>query len=349
MDEAARYTDAEIDELVSHVLALRMDYVQRLLGTAGVAYSGLRKGELRARVRTAIADGHLTVEKVVAFLDEVEPGAKQHVFVLRPKATLNSAWKDTSTVRQRLSQVSGSKEFLDASVPVLMPEEFRLSSIRLVNGGVEINGVEARHYTERDEDYDDTTRTEEGLPVQLRAYVERVARTTVILRWNTETRHAALHITQATGRGLESNHYRKVAQRFGDAVSSFLDFDDFQDVDLHKVIHELGRRERAKTQALTRSRRGTWDTVNGAELVATSPSTGASVYDDPNLTAAIVQVADPSTGQSGNLYWLPGDAGNPLSEELHVTIIASDSRVNFMVPSTPESVQHVINQIRRLL
>jgi hypothetical protein len=342
------YSDAQIEELVSHVVGLRMDYIQQLLKGVKVSYSGRRKGELRDRVRAAIVDGKLSVQAVVAYLDKVEPGGKQHVFVLRPKKQLNDAWKDTTAVTRKLRRSIKTKGLLGAPPPVLMPEEFQLSSIKVNDDLVEIAGVEARRYTERDEAYDDETTTAEGLPVQLRAYVERVARSSVRLRWHTNTRHAALHITQATGRGVDRDHYRNLADRFGDAVSSFLDFTEFKDADLHKVIHILGDKERAKTGAWTMSRRGTWDTIDGAELVATSPGTNVSVYDDPKLAAAIGQVATIDTGQAGNLFWLPGGNGSPLTERLHVTIVASDSRVHFMVPSSPRIVEYVIGQIRSI-
>jgi hypothetical protein len=347
MDEVV-YTEAAIEELVSHVVALRMDFVQKLLAEVGVAYSGLRRAALRDRVRSAIEDGRLSVETVVAFLDRVEPGGKQHVFMMRPRAQLNTKWKDTTSVMRSLRRTKAAKSLLDAAVPLLMPEDFELSSIRVADGGVEIVGVEARRYTDRDESYDRRTTSEEGLPVELRAYVERVARSTIVLRWNTSTRHATLHITQATGRGIERDHYRQVRGRFAQSVKSFLDLDEFIDLDLHAVIHKLGEKERSGTDALTRSRRATWDTANGGEMSATSPSTNASVHDDPALAAAIGQVADPTTGQIGNVYWLKLD-GSPLSEDLHTNIIASDSRVHFMVPSTPESVDYVVDQIRSLL
>jgi len=348
MDAAQSPSEAQIEELVSHVLALRMDFVQQLLASVGVPYSRARKGQLRERVRDAIAEGTLSVEEVVQFLNKVEPGGKQHVFMLRPSASLNATWTDAEALRKQLESLGATKDLLGAPLPLLMPETLELSSVKVEKSFVEIVGVEARRYTDRDEAYDSSTTSEDGLPVQLRAYVERIARSTVTLRWDTDTRHAALHITQATGRGLERDHYRQVAERFGTAVSPFLDFSQFADINLHKVIHRLGEKEQ-DGKALTRSRRGRWHTGSGFELLATSPSTIASVYDDQDLRAAIGEVATPHTGQSGNLYWLAGGDGNPLAEDLHLTIIAADSRVHFMVPSSPETVDYVLGQIRSLL
>lgn len=342
------YDEAEIDELVSHVMALRMDFIQNLLRAQQVVFTGLRKGELRERLREAVADGRITVERIVAFLDAVEPGGKQHVFLLRPSRALNDEWTDAQSVRARLRRRRQVRAILDATLPLLMPEELMLSRILIGDRTVEITGVEARRYFERDEAYDQQTMSEEGLPVELRAHVRHVARSTVTLRWNTATRHAALHITQATGQGLERDHYRKVLERLGSAVAPWLDLSAFRDVDLHRVIHQLHDRERRRTNALTLSRRGRWELLDGSEMEAISASMRASVFHDARLTAAIDQVADPASGQSGNLYWLARD-GTPLTEDLHVTIIAYDSRVHFMRPSTPESVEHVVGQIRTLL
>jgi hypothetical protein len=341
-------TEQELDALVSHVLALRMDFIQRLLATARIPYSGLRKAELRDRLREGLDDRRLVLSEVVRFLDEVEPGGKQHVFLVRPHSTLNGDWSDPAANRRRLRQRRDLRALVDASLPVMMPDELTLSAIRLGPDRVEITGVEARHYDERDERLDQITVSPEGLRVELRAHVQRVARTIVRLRWDTGTRHAALHITQASGRGVERDYYRDVFNRLGQAVSPWLDLSAFGDVDLHTVIHELHDRERSGRGVLTRSRRGRWETTAGAEMEAISASTSASVFQDPKITAAIGAVADRVSGQAGNLYWLQLD-GNPLSEELHTTIVAFDSRVHFMRPSDPASVDHVIGQIRRLL
>jgi hypothetical protein len=340
--------DGEIDELVSHVPALRKDFVQDLFRESEVPFSGLRKPELRARLREAISDGDITTAQVAAFLDQAEPGGKQHVFLLRPRRVLNDGWRDVTAVRRRLAARPAVRDLLDGTVPLLMPESLELSRVAVARPVIEIVGVEARRYFERDEFYDKQTVSDEGLPVELRAHVQRVARSTVVLRWNTTTRHAALHITQASGRGLPRDHYRNVLDRFADTVEPWLDFSQFRDVNLSKVIHLLHRQERGGASALTKSRRGRWETEDGSELEAISASVDASVFSDRRLTAAIGQVETPASSQSGNVYWLPVD-GSGVTEPLHVTIIAFDSRVHFMVPSSTEAVEHVIGQIRRLL
>ncbi len=338
--------DAETDELVSHVLALRKDFVQQLLREHGIPYSG-RKGQLRQRLVGGIEDGTVTLARVAAFLDEVEPGGKQHVFLLRARKALNDGWRDPAAVHERLQRRKAVHGLLDAPTPLLMPSELTLSRVLVQDGLVEITAVEARRYLERDESYDREARTEEGLPIVLKAHVERVARSTVLLRWDTGTRHAALHVTQASGRGLSRNHYREVYERFAAAVEPWLALTDFRELDLRKAVHALQLRERAG-DALTRSRRARFETDDGAEIEAVSASTGSGIYSDSQATRAVGQVEGPASGYSGNFYWL-GAAGTPLDEDLHVSILAFDARVHFMVPSTPEAVEHVLGQIRSLL
>jgi hypothetical protein len=348
-DEPTDFTDADLDELVSHAMSLRKDFLQDLLGAANVSRADRDrpKAELRILLRELINTDQLPVARVVRFLDEQEPGGKQHVFMLRPPKAYNDAFKDIASVHRRLARRTGVKDLLGAELPLVMPEDLTLSSVRLADGMIEVVGVEARRYFERDERYDEDATSEDGLPIELRAYVERVARSTVVLRWNVTERHAGLHITQATSRGLSRNHYRDVRDRFAQVVSPWLDLDEFKNVNLRKVIHKLQQREQTATP-WTRSRRGRWETDDGSEVEATSSSVDASLFTDRRVKAAVGQVSDADSGSSGNMYWL-SRVDNPLHEPLHITIVASDSRIHFMLPSNPEAVGHVLQQIRRLL
>jgi hypothetical protein len=119
-------------------------------------------------------------------------------------------------------------------------------------------------------------------------------------------------------------------------------------VNLAKVLHELHRRERTREHVITKSRRGRWETEDGSELEAIGASADSSFYEDLQLKAAVGQVETPASSQSGNLVWLPDGTG-PLTDPLHIMILAFDSRLNFMVPSSPQEVNYVLEQVRRLL
>ncbi len=288
----------------------------------------------------------LSVEEILAFLAEHEPAGKQHVFLYRVDRGVDEAWRDTSAVRQAI-QAADLEQLLDAELPVAMPEDLTLSSILLSGDEVEITAVEARHYTEHLEDLDRPEEIEDGTQIEWRAYAHRVARSTARLRWHLGQRTAELHVTQATERGTIRNYYDEVVNRFTQQVSAFLDFTAFSPLDLHKVLYKLGQFEQ-DGQALTRSREAYFESPGGSHVRARSPSKEASVYSEPVVRQALGPVDTPTSGQGGNLYWLHSAASGILEEDLHTVIVAADSRIHFMRPSSLNAIGYVLGQVRSL-
>lgn len=339
-------TNDETDALLSHVLSLRRDFINHLL-RGKVPFSGRRKAELRGQLKQALEEGLLTVEDVLRFLAENEPAGKQHVFLYRVGRQINEAWLDSDSVRQAIEGTEHG-ELLDAELPVAMPEALTLSSIRLAGQEVEITAVEARRYTEHLEDLDRPEELDDGTEVEWRAYAQRVGRSTARLRWHLGTRTAELHITQATERGAVRNYYDEVAERFAQQVSPFLDFSGFQPINMHKVLHELGRLEQSGNP-ITRSRESSFESPGGSHVRARSSSRSTSVYGEQVVRQALGPVDTPTSGQGGNLYWLKDAAGDgSLQEDLHTVVVASDSRIHFMRPSSIEAIAYVLGQVRSL-
>jgi len=346
MEGSLEITSGEIDALLSHVLSLRRDFINDLLRDRA-PFSGRRKAELRGQLKQALEEGALTVEDILAFLSEREPAGKQHVFLYRVGRETNEVWRDTEAAREAI-RVADHEDLLDAELPVAMPEALTLSSIRLSDEEVEIAAVEARRYTEHLEELDRPEVMDDGTEIEWRAYAHRVARSTARLRWHLGTRTAELHITQATERGTIRNYYDEVANRFADEIASFLDFGAFQPIDLHKVLHKLGQFEQ-DGQALTRSREAYFESPGGSHVRARSPSRAASVYSEPVVRQALGPVDTPTSGQGGNLYWLRSAADNGvLEEDLHTVIVAADSRIHFMRPSSIDAIAYVLGKVRSL-
>jgi hypothetical protein len=346
MTSAADISPEETEALLSHVLSLRRDFINDLL-RGKVPFAGRKKGELRVQLQLALETGALTVEDVLSFLAEREPAGKQHVFLYRAKASVNDEWRDTDEVRQAIEE-AGYEELLDAELPVAMPEELTLSSITVDGDEVEIIAVEARRYTEHVEALDEFGEDEEGTEIEWRAFAHRVARSTVRLRWDLTTRGVELHITQATEKGTVRNYYDEVVQRFAEQVSSFLDFSKFSPINMHKVLHELGRLEQG-VSPLTRSRETSLESPGGSHVRVRSASRTASVYEEQVVRQALVPVDTPTSGQGGNLYWLQGAAQDGvLDDDLHTVIVAHDARIHFMRPSSVDAIAYVLGQVRSL-
>ncbi|HEU4738593.1 MAG TPA: hypothetical protein VFS54_05865 [Solirubrobacterales bacterium] len=336
----------ETEALLSHVLSLRRDFINDLL-RGKVRFAGLKKGELRGQLKLALEEGLLSVEDVLNFLAEREPAGKQHVFLYRAQSSVNDEWQSSDAVIQAVEE-AGYGDLLEAELPVAMPEELTLSSIKVDESEVEITAVEARRYTEHIEDLDEYGEADDGTEIEWRAFAHRVARSTVRLRWDLTTRGAELHITQATEKGTVSNYYGEVVQRFSQQIGSFLDFSKFQPINMHKVLHELARLEQG-ANPLTRSRETSFESPGGSNVRARSPSRTASLYEEQVVRQALGSVDTPTSGLGGNLYWLQAAAQNGvLDDDLHTVIVAHDARVHFMRPSSVEAIAYVLGQVRSL-
>lgn len=334
----------ETQALLSHVLSLRQDFINDLL-RGKVPFAGRKKAELRGQLKQGLEEGALSVEDVLRFLEEREPAGKQHVFLYRAKGSLNDEWRSTEAVRQAIKE-AGYEELLDAELPVAMPERLALSSIVVDEDKVEIIAVEARRYTEHVEDLDQFGEDDEGTEIEWRAFAHRVARSTVRLRWDLSTRGVELHITQATEKGTVRDYYDEVVQRFSEQIGPFLDFANFQPIDMHKVLHELASLEQGPNP-LTRSRETSFESPGGSNVRARSSSHAASVYQEHVVRQALNPVDTPTSGQGGNLYWLQAATqGGALDDDLHTVIIAHDSRIHFMRPSSVEAIAYVLGQVR---
>jgi hypothetical protein len=128
--------------------------------------------------------------------------------------------------------------------------------------------------------------------------------------------------------------------------------DRFQRSDLHRLIRKLHELERAGTPE-ARSHRLGHRSRGGRNIEAASPTFRDSVTGEAGIDAALASIAGASTGRLGNFYWLanvePNGNANPLPGDLHLIVVANESRVNFMVPSSREAVTYVLQRIRALI
>ena len=262
---------------------------------------------------------------------------------------LVQGWRNADALRTRLTEAN-VVELLDARLPLVLPEELSLSSIAVDSGGrfVTISAVERREYREREPSRDRVEVDTAGRTVELLAYVHVVTRGLLTFRWDLVTNTAALHITQS-GRGYV---YEDAEQRFARLVQPFLAFDRFTRTDLQRLIGRLHELAQAGTPEARPHRLG-YRSRGGISVEAASATYRDSVTGEAAIDGALATIAGASTGRLGNFYWLAGiDHGgvaNPLPADLHVVVIANESRVNFTVPSSREIVTYALQRIRALI
>ncbi len=333
--------------MLTFLLTLRLDRVRDFLGRHDLPKYGNR-ADLRERLEENLANGAITIVDLVDFLDEVEPWSKQHVFLYDGGDDLVEGWRNADAVRARLAAANVAA-LLDERLPLALPEEPTLSSVSVEQGRfVTITAVERREYRERDASRDRGEVDADGRVVELRAYVHVVTRGLLIFRWDLLTNTAALHITQ----GGSYYKYDEAEQGFARLVQPFLALDRFGHTNLHGLIRRLHELEQRGAPEARIHRLG-YRSRGGRNIEAASPTFRDSVTGEAGIDEALTAIAGGSTGRLGNFYWLagvnPNGNANPLPGDLHLIVVANDSRVNFMVPSSREAVTYVLQRIRALI
>jgi hypothetical protein len=175
---APGFTDDEQEQLVTDLLALKKTQICDFLARSGLLKSGTKE-EIRSPIEVALRDGTLSFAHLVQFLDEVIPWGKQHVLLYKGPRTSIANWKNTDWLANLLKQNRLGK-YLNAQLPLALPNMMKLSSILHDGSRLRITGIKKREWWERNPEYDDRTKTDEGDDVELRAFVHRVTRSLVL-------------------------------------------------------------------------------------------------------------------------------------------------------------------------
>ena len=342
--ESPTFTDDEHAQIVTGLLALKKTQIRDFLARVGLKKSGTKE-DIRGRIEAALDDGSVTLSQLVQFLDEVIPWGKQHLFLYKGPRTSIANWKKTDWVANLLKKHRMGK-YLNANLPLALPEKMKVSSILHDGGRLRITAIKRRDWWERNEEYDASRVTEDGDDVELRAFIHRVTRSLVAFEWDLNANVAFLQIAQL----LTGAYYDEVAEEFFQLVAEWLDIKLFSTVDLRPVIKKLQELE-VTGNAETRSRGFNYRTLEGRTIDIRSSSQEQAVLGEAAIDAALEDVRKSGVGRIGNFYWLPNTnvnpSFNPLKEELHAFIVGSRQRINFPTPNVEPTVRYVLSRIRK--
>lgn len=339
----AAFTEDEQALIVTDLLALKKPQIGEFLSRNELPKSGTKK-ELRARIEESLVSGSLTLSAIVQYLDEVIPWGKQHVYLYNGPQSPIDNWRKPDWVAKLLKKHRFGK-YLNASLPLALPKKMKVSSILHDSSRLRVTAVKRRDWWERNEEYDDTTTTDEGDDVQLRAFVHRVTRGLVAFEWDLVDNTAFLQISQLPT-GFD---YAEVAKEFFDLIAAWLDIEIFSQVDLRSPIKKLHELEETGAGE-TRSHGINYRTLQGRHLDAKSASAADPLLGDAVIDTALSAVRKTGVGHLGNFYWLPNPVGNPvpnpLEGEMHVIVVGAKNRVNFPTPNVEQTIRYVLSRIR---
>jgi len=340
---SASFTEDEETLIIADLLALKKSQIGKFLSGVGLPKSGTKE-VFRARIEQALADDALSLSQIVQFLDAEIPWGKQHVYLFTGPQSSIANWRDEKWVTKLLKKHRVGK-YLNASLPLVLPDKMKVSSILHDRNRLRITAIKRRDWWERDTDYDDMAISEIGEDVQYRAFVKRVTRSLVAFEWDLVANNAVLQISQLPT-GFD---YSKVADEFFRLIEKWLDRTKFSVVDLRSPIAKLHALEEAGT-AETRSHGIKYRTMQGSHIEGKSASPNDPLLSDASIDAALRPIRKSGIGHIGNFYWLPGTIGNPvanpLESDIHVIVTGFKSRINFPTPNNEETVRYVLSRIR---
>ena len=336
------FNEDEQSLIIADLLALKKEQIGEFLRGCGLPRSGTKE-QFRARIEDALEEETLALEQIVHFLDSVIPWGKQHIYLFTGPDEDISDWRKTDCVSQLLKQHRMGK-YLNAQLPLVLPEKMKVSSILHDSNRLRITAIKRRDWWERDTDYDESSETDEGEEVELRAFVHRVTRSLVAFEWDLVANVAALQISQLPT-GFD---YADVCTEFFELIENWLDRSMFTPVDLRPAIKALHALEETGAGE-TRSHGINYRTLQGRRFEGRSASASDPLLGEASIDAALTAVRKAGIGYLGNFYWLPGPANpgtNPLQAECHVTVFAFKHRINFHTPNDEQTVRYVLSRIR---
>lgn len=337
------FSEDEQTLLITDLLALKKAQIGEFLAGVGLAKSGTKQ-DLRDRIEGALEDKSLSLPQIVHFLDSVIPWGKQHVYLYKGPQKTIADWQHENWVAKLLKEHHLGK-YLNSSLPVVLPDKMKVSSILHDPKRLRITAIKRRDWWERNSDYDDATTTDDGEDVELRAFVHRVTRSLVAFEWDLVTNNAFLQVSQLP-RGFD---YDEVADEFFELIENWLDRSMFSVVDLRPPITKLHALEEAGSGE-TRSHGINYRTMQGRRFEGKSASPADPLLGEASIDAAMRAIRKSGIGHLGNFYWIPTNgtpaAASPLDSEVHVIVVGFKNRVNFPTPNNEQTVRHVLSRIR---
>lgn len=336
------FNEDEQSLIIADLLALKKEQIGEFLADCNLPRSGTKE-QLRARIEDALVDESLALDQIVHFLDSVIPWGKQHIYLFTGPEEDISDWRKTDWVSQLLKQHRMGK-YLNAQLPLVLPEKMKVSSILHDSNRLRITAIKRRDWWERDTDYDDSSETEEGDEVELRAFVHRVTRSLVAFEWDLVSNVATLQVSQLPT-GFD---YADVCTEFFELIKNWFGRSMFTPVDLRPAIKALHALEETGAGE-TRSHGINYRTLQGRRFEGKSASPADPLLGEASIDAALTAVRKTGVGHLGNFYWLPGPPNpgtNPLHAECHVIVVAYKHRINFPTPNDEETVRYVLSRIR---
>jgi hypothetical protein len=335
------------DLILDHLIALTNAEIQRFLKRHKIpGASANAKDQLRGVLRQALEANTITTEAVVAFLDEVTPWGKQHVYLY--KGPPSKDWRDQTWVAAYLKSHKVD-HLVDARTDaIVLPKELQLASINSSTTRLRVTAIRRREGWVRNEEYDNTSKkAPDGRPLWLKAFVYEVLRGIVAFEWNLISNEAFLQITQLPSGG----NYESVTDEFTKLVEPWLDLKSFKLINLRHALKRLHELEESG-KAAAESHAADFSRLGQRRIALRSTSTKVPLRGDIVLDGMLKILWKDGIPRMGDFFFKEdgGVAAKDGKSEsrAHVIIMAEKGRVNFVTPYTEDGIRNVLTKLRKL-
>jgi hypothetical protein len=308
-----------LDLLFSH----KLEWIRHLLKQKSLRRSGTA-AELYAQIESHLETGALTKEDLVNLLDRIEGWGNQHCYLYTAPSHLIAELSDQAKFKDFLKRNRVSKLF-NRRIPLLLPDQPKLSAVEWSQQGVRLVWVEKREYRDRLEDEDYTEND-----VEFHAYKLKLTRGITSFHCDLVTGDAELLIQRLPS----GNDYPTEKQKYEEFLGDFFDVSQLAQRTIAAAINKLDSAPQIRKRASELA------THRGHRITFTSRSRNDDVYADPDIRKSRNQLGALITGRLGNYYW-PID-GN----DIHIKLYAKDHRIGIFGECTPEVVRNVLSQVR---
>jgi hypothetical protein len=359
------YNTEEQALAVASLLRLNNSLINEFLNNSNIK-KGNNKAELRIRITDALEADVISYADIYTYLNPIESWGRQHVVLYEGPAKDLDQWRNPTWVANHIEE-QGLTGLLNKDLPLALPKELTLSSIKYSNSTLRITAVERREGEVRDPEFDYETESmahalqSDSIAVEIagtatsidetiiyRAYRYQVYRGIIAFEWDLMANHATLQISQLPS----GEKYEDATARFEVLISNLLNLSDHSAICLRSVITRLHEMEEAKKPE-ARSKGIAYKTVQGRTIEGKSAGGSLGLLGELVVDTTMSSVRKVSVGHTGNFYWLPPDVNliaseNPLTNEIHVFLNGDARRCNFPVFSPEPQIRYVLQRIRAI-
>jgi hypothetical protein len=338
------YSLEEQDLAVASMIRLSNPLILDFFHNCGIR-KGTNKAEMKLRLVDALEAGFVSHADLYLYLNTIESWGRQHVILFDGPASSTDNWRDPAWVTDHVTR-HGLSDYFNVTLPLALPTDLTLSSIEYTPAKLRITAVERREGVVREPELDREDAVADDTIIY-RAYRYQVYRGLIAFEWDLVANHAFIQISQLPS----GEKYEDATARFDALITHLFSLSDFPSICLRSVItrlHELEEQHipEARSQGIA------YKTLQGRTVEGRGSSGTAGLFGETIVDTTMASVRKVSVGHTGNFYWLPPDVNmpsdNPLTQDLHVTLIGDWRRINFPVFSPEPHIRYVLQRIRAI-